>query len=251
MQTREMPHGGSEAPLPVNILLVDDTPAKLLTYEVILAELGENLIKAGSVAGAFEVLLKMDVALVVADVSMPGVDGFEFATQLRGHPRFEAMPVIFVTAAAYSEPDMLQGYESGAVDFVTAPIVPDRKQRELEALRLGLEERVAARTAELAASEVRYRTLVDNANDIVATLDLSFNFTSVNPAIERLLGYTPEEIVGSHLSKFVPPDQLAMHAAMRTRKLEGEASTQYEMQLLAKGWRAAVHARSQFQAHVR
>src|SRR4051794_30101226 len=73
---------------PVNILLVDDTPSKLLTYEIVLAELGENLIKASSVEDALGVLLKTDVALLLTDISMPGADGFELAGLTRGHPRF-------------------------------------------------------------------------------------------------------------------------------------------------------------------
>jgi PAS domain S-box-containing protein len=232
---------------PVSILLVDDTPAKLLTYEVMLGELGEKLIKAGSVEEAFAVLLKSDVALVITDVAMPSVDGFEFAKQLREHPRFESTPIIFVSAMAHSERDQLHGYASGAVDYVTAPIFPEvlrakvkvfadlyRKQRELEALKAELETRVAARTSELAASEARYRSLVDGANDIVATLDLEFRFTSVNPAVERVLGYAPEEVVGTSLGKFVPEDQLAVYADMLKRKLQGNQSTQYEMRLLAK-----------------
>ena len=229
------------------ILLVDDTPAKLLTYEVILAELGENLIKASSAEEALQILLKTDVALVLTDVNMPTVDGFELAELLREHPRFQTTPILFISASMPSELDLVRGYASGAVDYVTAPIVPEllrakvrvflelyRKQRELEALKNELEERVAARTAELAQGEERYRQLVDHANDIVATLDLEFRFTSVNPAVERILGYSPEEIIGTPLSNYVPDDQLAMHKAMLERKLEGEASTQYEMQLLAK-----------------
>ena len=87
----------------------------------------------------------------------------------------------------------------------------------------------------LADSEERYRALIDNASDIVATLDLDLHFTSVNPAVERILGYTPEEMVGTPLSDYVPPDQLDMHRAMLAKKLAGEAATQYEMELLAKG----------------
>jgi len=107
---------------PVNILLVDDTPAKLLTYEVVLAELGENLIKAGSVEEALGILLKVDVALILTDVSMPAVDGFDFAKAVREHPRFRTIPIIFVSAIAHSDLDRLRGYASGAVDYVTAPI---------------------------------------------------------------------------------------------------------------------------------
>jgi response regulator RpfG family c-di-GMP phosphodiesterase len=215
-----------------NILLVDDTPAKLLTYEAVLGELEANLIKATSAQEALQILLKTDVALVFTDVNMPAVDGFELARLLCGHPRFQTTPILFISASMPSEPDLLKGYASGAVDYVTAPIVPEllrakvrvflelyRKQRELETLKAELEERVAARTAELAQGEERYRQLVDHANDIVATLDLEFRFTSVNPAVERILGYAPEEIIGTPLSNYVPDDQLAMHRAILERKL--------------------------------
>jgi CheY-like chemotaxis protein len=114
--TLELPPSARYAPRsPINILLLDDTPAKLLTYEVILSELGENLIKATSADEAFQILLKTEVALVLTDVSMPSVDGFEFAKILRGHPRFEGMPIVFVSAIAQSDVDRLQGYASGAV----------------------------------------------------------------------------------------------------------------------------------------
>jgi PAS domain S-box-containing protein len=83
-------------------------------------------------------------------------------------------------------------------------------------------------------SEESYRALIDNANDIVATLDLDFRFTSANPAVERILGYAPQEIIGTPLSGYVPEDQLAMHRDMLAQKLKGAASTQYEMQLLGK-----------------
>src|SRR2546430_14531180 len=102
---------------PVNLLLVDDTPAKLLTYEVVLAELGENLIKASSVEEALGILLKVDVALILTDVSMPAVDGFDFAKTVREHPRFRTIPIIFVSAIAHSDFDRLRGYASGAVDY--------------------------------------------------------------------------------------------------------------------------------------
>jgi PAS domain S-box-containing protein len=230
-----------------NILIVDDTPGKLLTYEVMLAELGAPLLKASSADAAFQVLLKTDVALVLTDVNMPTIDGFEFARLLHEHPRFQTTPILFISANPPSQPELLKGYASGAVDYMAAPIIPDllrakvriflelyRKQRELERLSNELEARVAARTAELQQSEERYRRLVDHATDIVATLDLEFRFTTVNPAVERILGYTPQEIIGRPLGSFVPEDQLPMHKAMLERKLKGESSTQYEMQLLGK-----------------
>jgi CheY-like chemotaxis protein len=82
----------------VDILLVDDQPAKLLSYESILEKLGENLIKAGSAAEALEVLLKRNVAVILIDVCMPDLDGFQLASMIREHPRFQKTAIIFVSA---------------------------------------------------------------------------------------------------------------------------------------------------------
>src|SRR5947199_9105057 len=147
----------------VNILLVDDQPSKLLTYEVILRELGDNLIKASSGQEALEHLLKNDVALILVDVCMPDLDGFELAAMIREHPRFQKTAIIFVSAIQVTDLDLLRGYAAGAVDYVPVPVVPDllrakvrvfaelyRKTRQLEALNAELEHRVEERTAELA-----------------------------------------------------------------------------------------------------
>jgi PAS domain S-box-containing protein len=152
----------------VNILLVDDQPAKLLSYQAILEDLGENLIAANSAREAFERLLKTDVAVILTDVCMPELDGFQLAAMLREHPRFENTAIIFVSAILLAEPDLVRGYETGAVDYVSVPIVPEilrakvrvfadlhRKTRQLERLNLELEQRVEERTSELEASAMR------------------------------------------------------------------------------------------------
>ncbi len=109
----------------VNILLVDDQPARLLSYETILAELGQNLVCAHSGVEALERLMKDEYALVLLDVSMPGMDGFETAAMIHDHPRFEKTPIIFVTGVHDSEFDRLKGYKLGAVDYVSIPVVPE------------------------------------------------------------------------------------------------------------------------------
>jgi signal transduction histidine kinase len=147
----------------INILLVDDQPAKLLSYEVILAELGENLIKASSAREALEQLLRKEIAVVLTDVSMPDLDGFELAAMIREHPRYQRTAIIFVSAIHLTDPDRLRGYAAGAVDYLPVPLVPEllrakvkvfaelyRKSRDLELLNVELERRVAERTAELA-----------------------------------------------------------------------------------------------------
>jgi signal transduction histidine kinase len=146
----------------VNILLVDDSQAKLLSHQAILEEIGENLITACSATQAFEVLLKNEIALILIDVCMPDLDGFELATMIRQHPRFETTAIIFVSAVMMTKPDQLRGYQLGGVDYVPVPVVPEllrakvkvfvdlyRKTRQLERFNAELEQRVAERTAEL------------------------------------------------------------------------------------------------------
>ena len=114
-----------DAKEPVNILLVDDQPAKLLSYAAILEELGENLISASSGSEALEHLLKKNIAVVLTDVVMPDLDGFELAGMIRDHPRFQNTAIIFVSAVAMTDLDRLKGYDSGGVDYVPVPIVPE------------------------------------------------------------------------------------------------------------------------------
>ena len=109
----------------VNILLVDDQQARLLSYESILSTLGQNLVSAHSGIEALELLMKGDFALILLDVSMPGMDGFETAALIHDHPRYERTPIIFVTGVHVGELDRLKGYKLGAVDYVSIPIVPD------------------------------------------------------------------------------------------------------------------------------
>ena len=146
----------------VNVLLVDDQPAKLLSYEVMLAELGENLIKVSSGREALACLLRTEVAVILVDVVMPELDGFELAAMIREHPRFQETAIIFVSAIAMTDLDRVRGYESGAVDYVPVPVVPEvlrakvrvfadlyRKTRQLAQLNAELEARVSDRTAAL------------------------------------------------------------------------------------------------------
>jgi signal transduction histidine kinase len=109
----------------INILMVDDQPAKLLSYEVMLNDLDENLIKATSGKEALELLLKNDVAVVLLDVSMPELGGFELAGLIRQHPRFQRTAIIFISAVHMTDRDRLAGYESGGVDYLSVPVIPE------------------------------------------------------------------------------------------------------------------------------
>jgi signal transduction histidine kinase len=144
-----IPHGHDAA----NILLVDDQPARLLTYRAILEPLGHNLVAVNSGLEALEALMKQEFAVVLLDVKMPGMDGFETAALIHDHPRFETTPIIFVTGVHVTEFDRLKGYKAGAIDYVYIPVVPeilrskvavlielDRQRRALQAVNRQLAE---------------------------------------------------------------------------------------------------------------
>jgi signal transduction histidine kinase len=150
----------SSEPLPIphsheaaNILLVDDQPARLLTYRAILEPLGHNLVAVNSGLEALEALMKQEFAVVLLDVKMPGMDGFETAALIHDHPRFETTPIIFVTGVHVTEFDRLKGYKAGAIDYVYIPVVPeilrskvavlielDRQRRALQSVNKQLEQ---------------------------------------------------------------------------------------------------------------
>jgi signal transduction histidine kinase len=149
---------------PVNILLVDDQPGRLLTYRAILEPLGEVLVEARSGEEALTRLMAEEFALILLDVNMPGMDGFETASLIHQHPRFEKTPIIFVTAVNVTDMDRLRGYKLGAVDYVMVPVIPEilrskvmvlaelhRKRRELQATNAKL----AAANAALQVEQAR------------------------------------------------------------------------------------------------
>jgi signal transduction histidine kinase len=164
----------------INILMVDDQPGKLLSYEAILNELGENLIKAHSGREALDLLLKTDVAVVLMDVSMPELDGFELAKMIHEHPRFQNIAIIFVSAVRMTDLDRLQGYQHGAVDYISVPIIPEllrakvkvfaelhRKSQQLEMLN--------ARMTVLQDEERRRiaRELHDSVGQLLAAISMN------------------------------------------------------------------------------
>jgi signal transduction histidine kinase len=155
----------------VNILLVDDQPARLLTYQSVLSELGQNLVCARSGVEALDKLMREEFAVVLLDVSMPEMDGFEAARLIHDHPRFERTPIIFVTGVHVTDLDRLKGYKVGAVDYVFIPVVPEilrskvavlvelyckrREMRELNRNLAQANERLAEANTTLQAEKTR------------------------------------------------------------------------------------------------
>jgi PAS domain S-box-containing protein len=205
----------------VNILMVDDQPAKLLSYEAILGDLGENLIKASSGREALEVLLRTDVAVVLMDVSMPEMDGFEMAEIIRQHPRFQKTAIIFISGVHLTDLDRLKGYERGAVDYISVPVVPavlrakvsvfaelHRKTRQLETLNRELEQRVSERTEELRESETQFRTLANSIPQMAWMANPDGSVFWYNQRWYEYTGSKPEDSRETMWRKAHHPDHL-------------------------------------------
>jgi len=211
----------------VNILLVDDQPGKLASYEVILSELDENLIKSSSAKEALEILLKTDVAVILVDVCMPELDGFELAQMIREHPRFKDTAIIFISAVLLSELDSLRAYEMGGVDYVSVPVVPGvlrakvrvfvdlyRKSRELAQANDELERRVKERTAELEAAIAQQELLAREVDHRAR------NALAVIQSIVSMMPATP----GSAMAKVIEGRIRAMaraHTLLSQARWEG------------------------------
>jgi two-component system, NtrC family, sensor kinase len=197
----------------VNILMVDDQPAKLLSYEAILADLDAHLIKARSGREGLELLLKHDVAVVLLDVSMPEINGFEMADIMRQHPRFQKTAILFISAVRMTDVDRIKGYQSGAVDYISVPVVPEvlrakvsvfvdlhRKSKELEDLNRELETRVEQRTRQLQESESLLREradLLELASEAILVRDLAGALTYWNAGAEALYGWERSQVLGN------------------------------------------------------
>jgi PAS domain S-box-containing protein len=195
----------------VNILLVDDQPAKLLSYETILDSLKENLLKATSGQEALDFLLRNEVAVILVDVCMPDIDGFELAATIRQHPRFQKTAIILVSAVHMTDLDRLKGYDCGAVDYVSVPVIPEilrakvavfadlyRKTQELQRMNQELESRVRERTAELEESsrrlqenEERIKLAVEGAGMATWDEDLRGGQAFWSETHFTMLGYEP------------------------------------------------------------
>ena len=187
-----------------NILMVDDQPGKLMSYQVILKELGENLIQARSAREALDQLLRQDIAVVLMDVSMPEIDGFELADMMRQHPRFQKTAIIFISAVHLTDLDRIKGYQSGAVDYISVPVIPEllrakvsvfaelhRKNRQLERLNRELERRVAERTEQLRESEEQFRTLANSIPQLAWMADSSGSIFWYNQRWYDFIGSLP------------------------------------------------------------
>jgi len=214
---------------PVDILLVDDRPENLLALEAILESLGQRLVRAQSGEDALRCLLEREFAVILLDVQMPGMNGFETARMIKARERTKFVPIIFLTAISKDEEFVYKGYEVGAVDYIFKPFqaevlrskvnvfvelyiqrrrLAEQDQRLHDAERQELELR---HMRELLQSEARYRDIVDSAMDAIVAFDSDRKITLMNVSAERMFGTTATSALGKPIADLFPE-----HAALDT-----------------------------------
>lgn len=234
--------------LKANILVVDDRPDKLLALETILGCLGQNLVQARSGKEALRHLLKQDFAVILLDVSMPSMDGFETAALIRQRPKSEHTPIIFVTSIGNSENHITRGYSLGAVDYLLTPIVPEvlrtkvsvfvelhrqtelikRQAEQLRHLEESRHQRELAEFADRLEVETRRNRFFTLALDMLGIADFDGRLLQVNPSWESVLGYSEGELKSiSGLDLVHPEDRPTMVEQLEALK-NGCRTAQFE-----------------------
>ena len=224
------------------LLLVDDRPENLTALKAVLADEGADLVTASSGNEALSLTLKRDFALVLLDVQMPDMDGFETAELIRANPKTRHLPVIFVTAGLNDTKLQFKGYELGAVDYLIKPFEPQllrskarvfcdlyRQRRQLESVQVLLELKISERVAQLRESEERFRFLATRSPVGIYQLDAGGQCMFVNPFWCEMAGLSAQEAAGQGWTRTVHKDDRPMVAAAWRRAQEtlGEASVEY------------------------
>ena len=237
----------------VDILMVDDRPENLLALEAILEPLGQRLVQAHSGEEALRKLLRHDFAVVLLDVQMPGMNGFETAQLIKSRERTRYIPIIFLTAISKEEDYVFRGYQVGAVDYISKPFQPDvlrakvavfvdlhlkqKRLAEQEGLLREGERRMTElrHMREMLQSEARFRDIVGSAMDAIVIFDDQEKITLFNGAAERMFKCPAVKALGRPVAEFFPDKDSATivrdicgHA--RSSKSAGEAMSDTDAQ---------------------
>lgn len=241
----------------INILIVDDEPANLVVLETVLDDPGYRLVRAPSADQALLALMDQEFALLILDVRMPGMTGFELAHMIKGRRKTADVPIIFLTAFYDKDQHVIEGYGTGAVDFLSKPVNPTvlrskvsvfadlhrksraitlanrallaevnerrRAEEQLRDLNENLERRVAERTEALRRADDKLRVMMSSITDGLLMLDTAWRFTYVNEQGSRLLGKRIDQLLGSCIWELFPqmidtPFSAAYHRAVQSRQ---------------------------------
>ncbi|MBD1828682.1 response regulator [Microcoleus vaginatus GB1-A2] len=199
----------------VNVLLVDDRPENLVALQAILNSPSYNLVQANSGAEALRCLLNQDFAVILLDVQMPGMDGFETATLIRSRDRSRSTPIIFITAFSSNDTHVFKGYSLGAVDYLFKPLEPEiltsKVQVFVELFQKTVEVKqqatqLAAVNSELSKSEERFRTLCACSPLGIYLADVEGRCTYMNPRCQAISGFILEESLAEVWQRSVHPE---------------------------------------------
>ena len=212
------------------ILVVDDKPANILALESILEGEDRILLNATSGEDALKITLNQQIDLVILDVQMPGMNGFEVAQILKSNARTKNIPLIFATAENKERNLMIKGYDEGAVDYLFKPLDPDIVRAKVTVLlKIQLQQKeLIDKNVALRKSEV----LINNSADIIGIIDTTtFQIEEINNAFTAILGYSPQEIRGTSLTSYLNKEDQALLARFR-REEKNVAS--FDTQIFAK-----------------
>src|SRR5712691_4964251 len=203
----------------VNILLVDDRRENLIALEAILQTLDQNLVQVSSGAEALKYLLKHDAAVILLDVEMPDMDGFQTATLIREREKTRHTPIIFLTAISKSDIHVSHGYSLGGVDYIFKPFAPDVLKSKVSAfVQMYKQRREAVRQSELLKTERDFVTAVlDNVASFVIVLDSDCRIVRVNRSWEDMTGYSIDEVKGHYLWDYLEDSERA-EELLKSRK---------------------------------
>lgn len=235
---RDHPSGYAVEKGPINILIVDDEPANLVVLETVLEDPGYRLVRAESPQQALLALVEEEFALLILDIRMPGMTGFELAKMIKQRRKTADVPIIFLTAYYDKDQHEVEGYETGAVDFLSKPVNPAvlrskvavfadlhrktraisqvngellaevlerrRAEEQLRDLTETLERRVVERTEELRQTDRRLRSVLSSITDGLMMLDLRWCCTYFNAPGARMLGMHPEQLLGGCIWDLLP-----------------------------------------------
>ncbi|MEI6747892.1 MAG: response regulator [Bacteroidales bacterium] len=208
------------------ILVVDDIDTNLLLIETILKRENAEIIMARSGSEALEKVSDIDIALMILDVSMPEMNGFELAEHLREMERHKYTPIIFVSAIYSDDSSIFKGYKSGAVDYITKPFKHEILSSKVRIfLQLAVQnEKIREQSQRLHESEERYRSYIENAPDGVFVVTQEGEVAQLNNAIARITGYSKEELKGMNFVEFFKSDNLVSENDMFPGIFSGDKS---------------------------
>jgi diguanylate cyclase (GGDEF)-like protein/PAS domain S-box-containing protein len=205
------------APRPPAVLVVNDRVNQRMAMRSMLVALSVEVVEADSGRAALRAVLEQDFAVILMDVRMPGIDGYETADLIRQRDQSSRTPIIFVTAFGRDDhPETVAAYTSGAVDFLFTPVVPDVLRAKVsvfvdlfvksQELKRSLDS-ITALNGALRDSQASTQAVLDNVTDGIVTAGQSGLIESLNPAARALFGYSEAEVIGQPMSLIIAPEQ--------------------------------------------